>query len=560
MDIKNNSQRSRQRAIDGILYGPENRQSSGKQPLRQRFRGMSSDSPRIAHPKTDPQRLTQRAALPAPPETSTQYPEDQPIALDEVPVAPHKDTGRQKRKRQGHFFRRKLRAIRAWSWKKKALVILLTLIIIVGLAVGALAVKGYFSAKKVFKGGGSAVALQKNVAPSLLKGEGDGRINILLLGNGGEGHEGPDLTDTIMIASIDPVNHTASLLSVPRDLWVAVPHHGSMKLNAVYETGKYGYLGKQDDSNGNTDAVKAGFAATDSMLESVLGIPIHYNVLVNFQAFKQGVDAVGGITLNVPTALYDPTMAWENGGNPILAAAGTQTFNGNKALMYVRSRETTSDFARAQRQRAVIVALANKVFSLGTFSDPLKISQLFDAFGNNVVTDLSLSDVGHLYGIAKGIALDTVQSIGLTDPGHNYLTTGMIGSQSVVYPIAGLNNYGDIQSFVRNTLKDGYLAKENAIVEVLNGTATPNAATNAADVLKSYGYNVGTVGDAPTKNYTKTVIVDLAKGKKPYTAQYLKKRYNVSKVVTTLPDKSMQTQNADFVVILGQDETSSSQN
>lgn len=552
MDIKNNSQPNRQKAIDGILHGPEPQPMRSPQLTRQRFRRPAA-APIVSTPASQPSDDTRLNNMN--PEL-----EEQPIMLDEVPVAPKKTRKTKRKKREGHFFKRKWQAIKAWSWKKKIVVLILILIALAGLVVGGLALKSYFSAKKVFKGGGSAVSLQKNVAPSLLKGEGDGRINILLLGNGGPSHEAPDLTDTIMIASIDPVNHTASLLSIPRDLWVAVPSHGSMKLNAVYETGKYGNLGKQDSSNSNTAAVKAGFAATDSVLESVLGIPIHYNVLVNFDAFKQAVDALGGITVNVPTTLYDPTMAWQNNGNPVIAAAGTQQFNGTKALMYVRSRETTSDFARSQRQRAVIVALGSKVFSLGTFSDPLKVSQLLDAFGSNVVTDLALNDVTRLYSITKGIALDGVQSIGLTDAGHAYLTTGMIGSQSVVYPIAGLNNYADIQSYVRNTLKDGYLAKENAVVEVLNGTATANAATNAANVLKTYGYNVGTVGDAPTKNYTKTVIVDLTKGKKPYTAQYLKKRYNVSKVVTTLPDSTIQTQNADFVIILGQDETSSSQN
>lgn len=558
MDTKNNnSAQNRQRAIDGILHGTE-ANSPRPQLARQRLRRAAPMQPRKPV-------LTQPTPVskPTPPEDMDIQPENQPIKLDEVPGAPldsRKQKHGKRKKREGHFFRRKWRAMRAWSWKKKLLMIVLTLVVLAGLIAGGLAIKSYFSAKKVFKGGGSAVSLKKDIAPSLLKGEGDGRINILLLGNGGIGHEAPDLTDTIMIASVDPVNHTASLLSIPRDLWVTVANHGSMKLNAVYETGKYGYLGKQDPSNNDTNAVKAGFSMVDSELESILGIPIHYNALVNFQAFKQGVDAVGGVTVDVPTTLYDPTMAWQNNGSSVIAAAGTQQFDGTKALMYVRSRETTSDFARAQRQRAVIVALGKKIFSLGTFSDPLKVSQLLDALGNNVVTDLALKDVTRLYSITKGIALDSVQSIGLTDEGHKYLTTGMISSQSVVYPIAGLNNYGDIQNYVRNALKDGYLAKENAVVDVFNGTAVANAATNAANVLKSYGYNVGTVGDAPTKNYSKTVIVDLTKGKKPYTAQYLKKRYNVSQTVTTLPDKTIQTQNADFVIILGQDETSSSQN
>lgn len=562
----NEQPHGKQKAIDGILHGGDMSSRHPQRPMqRRRFRAMAPASGRIRQP----QPLSGEPQLQRPPQhTATASPHVQqavppvgPLSLDDIPAAPRLSRGMGKgRKRRGDFLRRKWQTIKGWSRRKKIVAGIITVLIIIGLIAGALFLKGIFNAKKVFKGGGSAVSLQQDVAPSLLKGEGDGRINILVLGAGGIGHEAPDLTDTIMVASIDPVSHKTALLSIPRDLWVAVPGHGSMKLNAVYETGKYEYLGKQDASNNDQKAVQAGFAMVDKTLEDVIGIPIHYHTLVNFKAFQQAVDSVGGISFNVPERLYDPTMAWQNNGSAVLAEAGQQTFDGRKALMYVRSRYTTSDFARSQRQRAVIVALQQKIFSLGTFSDPLKLSQLMDAFGNNVVSDLSISDLRRLYTLTKDVDPNTIASVGLTDPPNNYVTTGMVGNQSVVLPRAGLGKYDEIRSYVRNTLRDGYLAKENARVMVLNGTEVAGAATAAGDTLKSYGYNVTSVGDAPTKNYAKTTIVDLTSGKKSYTAQYLKKRYDIQKTVSKVPDNTIQTQNVDFVVILGADETSNSQN
>jgi hypothetical protein len=171
---------------------------------------------------------------------------------------------------------------------------------------------------------------------------------------------------------------------------------------------------------------------------------------------------------------------------------------------------------------------------------------------------MSVNDLSRLYSITKGMDLNKIQSVGLADSPNNYVTTGMVSGQSVVYPRAGIFDYSEIQSYVRNTLKDGYLAKENANVAVLNGTNMAGLATDKANVLKSYGYNVGTVADAPTKDYETTQVIDLTGGKKPYTANYLKTRFNVKSVKTSLPNGVSKPQNADFVIILGQDETASS--
>ncbi len=157
-----------------------------------------------------------------------------------------------------------------------------------------------------------------------------------------------------------------------------------------------------------------------------------------------------------------------------------------------------------------------------------------------------------LIDIVKGMNLNNIQSIGLADPPNNYVVTDNINGISIVRPTAGIGVYADIQNYVRNALKDPYIAKENAAIEVLNGTVTPGLATTKANDLKSFGYNVIKTDNAPTTDYTKTTLIDLTGGKKPYTQHYLEERYGV-KAVRTLPDANIQAQGADFVVILGED-------
>jgi hypothetical protein len=180
------------------------------------------------------------------------------------------------------------------------------------------------------------------------------------------------------------------------------------------------------------------------------------------------------------------------------------------------------------------------------------------AFGDHVATDFSINDMLRLASIAKGITPTNMKSIGLADPPNNYVRNDSVGNQSVVRPTAGIGDYSQIQNYIRNTLKDPYLAKENAALMVLNGTLVAGLAGTTSDTLKSYGYNVVKVDTAPTSAYTRTVLVDVTAGKKPFTKNYLEKRLGV-KATTKLPDPNIATTGADFVIILGQDATTNSE-
>jgi LCP family protein required for cell wall assembly len=467
---------------------------------------------------------------------------EEPIVLDDV-------GDKTKKKRRGGKIRSRRRRI-----IKRAMVGLTVLAVIAGVA---FALKLYLLERHVLRGGGKAPALAENVDINKLKGEGDGRINILLLGNGGPGHEGPDLTDTIILASVDPINHNTALLSIPRDLWVKIPGDGYQKINAAYVYGKQQSKGKSE-----IDKNRDGLNLLDKTLSPILGVPIHYHAVVDFAAFKQTVNSIGGVTFNVPETLYDPTIAWENHGNSYIAMKGQQTFNGDKALLYARSRETSSDFARGERQRQLMVAIKDKTFSLGTFSNPVKVSGLLSSLGNNVYTDFSLDDMTRLYKIMGKIPSSSINSIDLVTPPHNLLTTGNMNGLSVVEPRAGLFEYSAIQGYVRNALKDSYIAKENSQIAIYNATNVVGLATKQSDYLKSYGYNVVTVGNTPTStNPPKTQIVDLTKGVAKYTKNYLEKRYGVTST-TALPPTLGITPPAgtNFVIIVGEDAANSTQN
>jgi LCP family protein required for cell wall assembly len=461
--------------------------------------------------------------------------------------------GEESPSRFGVLFTKRWRRARRFAFRSTA--VALILMITLG---GLFLSQSYLKVHKAFKGTtGTAAALRTNVKPELLKGEGDGRVNVLMLGRGGANHDAPDLTDTIMIASIDPVNKTSTLLSVPRDLWVQVPGGGPMKLNAAWETGEFKYLGRVRPGSTDPKAIQAGFDTVDSVIEDSLGIKIHYNVILNFDAFKQAIDTVGGVAVNVPSDLVDPTMAWENENNPLLARAGSQIFDGKHALNYVRSRETSSDFARAQRQRAVMLALKGKVLEKGIISNPVKLSGLLSAFGNNVSTDLSLSNANRLYAIVKNISEADTASASLAETGASLVTTQSMNGQSVVVPKAGMFKFADIQAYIHTQLKDPYITREKAKILILNGTPTPGLASKKADELKAYGYNVVATGNTPNSGWTQTTLVDLTH-KNKYTKNYLEKRLAMF-ANNTLSDQTIQTNGADFVIIIGSDEATSTQ-
>lgn len=437
------------------------------------------------------------------------------------------------------------------------------LLIALVIGVGSLFAYGYLRARNIFKGDGEgAAALQEGVEPEKLNGEGDGRVNILLIGKGGEGHDGADLTDTLLLASIDPVQNEVALVSVPRDLYVETATGYETKINAVYSLAKQSRLANGDDADADIEAAEdAGLEAIKANVSNVLGVPVHYYTMVDFAAFEDAVNTVGGITIDVKDPVYE--QMWLNGGPYTLdVSEGLQTFDGTRALAYSRCRhcDNRSDFGRTERQRQVVVALQQKVLSLGTFANPFTVLGLLDNLGSHVRTDLNgLNELRRLYEIGQNISSDKVTSIGLADPPNILVRTGAIGNQSVVMPTEGLFQYNDIRSYIRNTIRDPFLKREDARVLILNGTEVAGLATATMEELKSYGYNVVGVDNAPTSNYVQNLLIDNTNGEKRYTKSYLEKRVGLS-ATTTAPEGVPGIDQADFVIILGTDEVNKTAN
>jgi len=336
-----------------------------------------------------------------------------------------------------------------------------------------------------------------------------------------------------------------------------------MKINAIYSTAKQSRLAKGNDSASDKQAAEdAGLDAIKDSVSEVLGVPVHYYVMVDFVAFEDAINTVGGITIDVKEPLYDQTVAWLQGGNPLIAGKGLQTFDGKKALLYSRSRKgsTGGDFDRSERQREVLVALKNKMFTVDTFSNPFKIVDLLDTFGDRVRTDLNgVDEIKRLYEIGQNIGSDKIASVGLADPPNVLVTTDNINGQSIVTPTAGLYQYSEIHSYIRNNLRDAYLKNEDARVLILNGTSTAGLATATSSELKSYGYNVIGVDNAPTNNYIQNQLIDLTNGQKRYTKSYLERRLGL-KSTSQSPTGTPGIEKADFIIILGTDEITNSTN
>lgn len=405
-------------------------------------------------------------------------------------------------------------------------------------------VVGYFGFKLFFasqniidRDSGGALALQGD--PSLLNGEGDGRVNIVLIGIGGERHDGGSLADTIIVLSVDPFNNEAALLSIPRDLRVEIPGYGNKKINEAHYAG--------EELNFSEDGYPdGGPGLMQKTLEQALDIPIHYYVRTDFNGFKQAIDAVGSIQLDIPETVCDYKIAWEYGFSCL--EAGVQDLDSNEALFYSRTRSTArSDFDRGERQREVLTALKDKILSTGTLTNPVKVSSLLDAASNNVKTNLQISELMRLQEIAQNIPADKIISAEIVE----YIVNAGDGTTDYV-PAAG--NFSEIRRFVRSIFIDGLIKQEAASIDVLNGTDVGGLAAETADTLRGYGYNVVSVGDTTQKGFNATRLYAVNAADAPVSKRYLEQRFNT----TALPGSDLPdgiNSSSAFVIIIGNDAT-----
>ncbi|MEK7218126.1 MAG: LCP family protein [Patescibacteria group bacterium] len=269
-----------------------------------------------------------------------------------------------------------------------------------------------------------------NVAGADLPRDGDGFTNFLLLGKGDDDHDGIDLTDTMMAASVDPKTKSVVLLSIPRDLYVKSAVMGEGRINTLYRDYKASLVRKQ----GMTKE-EASKQALRELLREVghkLNVTLHHAVMVNFSGFVDVVDALGGLDVEVPYDIVDtqyPGPDWTY--QTFSIGAGLAHLDGETALKYARSRHTTSDFGRSARQQQLIQALGERAKSVGIAKSPRKILALLRILSENVETTMTGQE---LLGAAKlGDRIERSRMVSMQLNDVNGVYTGFVEAGGFLY-------------------------------------------------------------------------------------------------------------------------------
>ncbi len=378
--------------------------------------------------------------------------------------------------------------------------------------------------------------------------EGTDRVNILVMGiDARPGEEGPFRTDSMMVLTIDPLTRSAGILSIPRDLWVPIPGYGEGRINTANAIGDaYSYPG-------------GGPALAARTVQYNLGVPIHHYVRVDFGAFVQVVDLIGGIDIYVPEEIYDPTYPDNNYGyDPLYIPAGWVHMDGTLALKYARTRHSNrGDFDRMARQQQVLMAVFDKVTRLDMLPQLVpQAPHIWAAVKDAVVMDpnLTLDKIVALANLATKIPRENIRTATIDETCTEMWTTP--DGQQVLVPIRErmreVRDYVFMMPAVQPQATEdpaARLAAEAATVHVRNGTTTPGLAQKTAEYLQAQGIRVLGYGNADRQDYASSLI--LVYTGKLFTAE------TIARLLGLPPTAIVQTPNAqaeaDIVVVLGAD-------
>jgi LCP family protein required for cell wall assembly len=380
--------------------------------------------------------------------------------------------------------------------------------------------------------------------------KGNERVTVLLMGldyRDWESGEGPPRTDSMMLATVDPVSETAGMLSIPRDLWVDIPGYSHGRINTAY------FLGERDrlPGGGPELAVKT--------VENFLGVPINYYVQIDFTAFERMVDELGGVEINVPAEItVDPIGPH----NTVTLESGVQTLSGPVALAYARNRHTDGgDFDRAQRQQQVALAIRSQILRLNMLPTLIaRAPALYNDLAEGISTNLTLNQMISLGLLALQIPPDNVTQGVIAPPDMVTLESVTYGGEDaqVLKPVPDQIRMLRDQVFAATSaigpsisVEDPAVAakSENAKVAVLNGAGEEGLAGRFAEVLEALGFTVTEIGNADRMDYPTTRIVDYTGN--PYTAQYLVDLMNLTQsqvLFQTVPDNEI-----DLALVVGYD-------
>ena len=351
------------------------------------------------------------------------------------------------------------------------------------------------------------------------------RLNVLLLGvDKRDGEVGsPENTDTLVVLSLDPLNRTASMLSIPRDTLVTIPGHGPDKINAAYAYG--------------------GPELAERSVEQVLGIRLNSYALVDFNAFVRIVDSLGGVLIDVKRPIRDEAYPTADFGvRRLNIVAGPQLMHGDVALEYARSRHDSNDFSRSRRQQQVLAAIRARLAQDGMLA---RVPTLMGDVGTLVETNFDPGNILPLAGLGGGIDSNAIRSEVLLP----------CGGDSPRCELREQNDSGGyylipepakVRDLVAQLFYDPKVRQEGARVEVRAAGARSGIAQEVADRLEARAFGILRV---TTGTAARSVIL-VRSGAKRYTAEQLRTQLGGLLIQDAPPG---ETGDADIIVVVGND-------
>lgn len=389
-----------------------------------------------------------------------------------------------------------------------------------------------------------------------LRGETRGRVNILLLGRAGEKYPGKNLTDTVMVASIDTVGRRAGFLSLPRDLYAPIGDTGLYtKLNSLYQYGL-----SQDTG---TEPVRKA-------VEHITGLDIPYFVILDFDGFERIIDDLGGIRVENPRDILDTRYPGKNYSYETFELpAGWHTLDGATTLRYVRERhdDPEGDFGRAKRQQQVIKAAREKAFSLPTFLNIFTVNRMLDTLGDSVRTNLSIAEIGSLIELGKTIDLRNASTVVIDAWKKESLLRVdhvQVGPIAAFILVPRTGNWNEIREladdlFAQDEIRkrrDMIAAEKPHILVVFRPEQSGIGSRLARTIKDTLGTNtVDTLSIASLEKNQESAIIGVTGAEKPYTEDELLKTFSLGRSDTAppLPAGSRSAKDADFIIVLGAD-------
>lgn len=270
------------------------------------------------------------------------------------------------------------------------------------------------------------------------------QINILILGKGGADHEGPNLTDTIIIGSVKPKTGEVALISVPRDLYVELPKWGNKKINSAYAL-------EEEINRGR------GAEFTSQVIEDIFDVPIHYYIVVNFDGFRNLVDALGNIRVYVERSFTDASYPTTNFKTRMVSfSQGSQIMNGERALQFVRSRHggngESTDFARARRQQKIILAIKDKILTGEVLLSPARLIDVVKELEKFVETDVGVSDLWRLTKFISNFGDADAKMVALNDAPDNVLEA-KVNEDGAYILVPKNNDWKLLQAAIKNVFE-----------------------------------------------------------------------------------------------------------